>query len=265
MPVRNVFIISDLEGAHSVTRFSQTRSPGRALEKARRLHTEQANAMIRGIREFDPEIRVHVWDSHGHGGIDRDGLDDVHAFLPPGWLHLVDYFESQKIDALFFESAHAMGCTPRANLSHTMSSRKVLRYVLNGSDIGEIGLRAAIAGEANVPVSYLNGDDKACAEARAIMPWIITTTTKISISLQSAKELPRDTVMANIASDVAKALQINTSPCAYYLSGPIRLVIQLRWREAFLKRVRSFFKRSRRNFLRYEATNITELVNEKVL
>jgi D-amino peptidase len=265
MPVQNLFIISDLEGAHSVTRFSQTRRPVSALERARHLHTAQVNAMVRGIREFNPQIRVHLWDSHGNGGICRDDLDDVYAFLPHGWIHLADYFKSQKIDALFFESAHAMSRTPHANLCHTMSSQRVKRYVLNGHDVGEIGLRSAIAGSVNVPVLYLNGDDKACAEAQAIMPWIVTTTIKISTGLQTAKELPRDAIMATIASDVARALQQFPASRPYSILTPVQLAILLRWPYALMRKAKTLFMRSCREPLLFEAPSIITLVNKKIL
>jgi D-amino peptidase len=146
-----------------------------------------------------------------------------------------------------------------------MSSRTVKRYVLNGSDIGEIGLRAAIAGVANVPVLYLNGDDKACAEARAIMPWITITTTKISVGLQTAKELARDAVIATIVRDVGRALEQFQAARPYFISAPVRLSIQLRWPYAFLKTAVRLFRHPWRNLLRFEAPNIAALVDEKVL
>jgi D-amino peptidase len=265
MRVNNVFIISDLEGAHSVERFSQTRRPGPALENARRLHTGQVNAVIRGIRAFDPAVGIHLWDSHGHGGIDRRLLDPVEKFIPPGGFHLLDYFKSRKIDALFFESAHAMSRTPRANLSHTMSSRTISRYILNGAEIGEIGLRAIVAGAAGVPVFYLNGDDKACGEARLHMPWIVTTETKKSVGLQEARHAPRDKVLEAIGRDVYKCLQAAGEMRTCFVSSPISLRIHYKWGFELLSILKMLITAGRKRNRRFQASDIEELVDKGVL
>lgn len=264
MPIQNVFIVSDLEGAHSVTRFVQTRKPGTALENARCLHTEQVNAMLAGIRDYNCDIRIHVWDSHGLGGIHRSDLGPVHAFLPPGRIDLVDYFRRFCIDAICFESAHAKNHTPRANLCHTMSSRKIDRYIINGSDIGEIGLRAAIAGAAGIPTVYLNGDDKACSEARALMPWITTTTTKTGTGLQTADNLPRRVVLNAIKNDSCKAFQQIQNMHPYIVTPPIDFEIKQRLFYALKRLTGQVFNR-KQNPLIFKNTTIFSLVEKKIL
>ena len=265
MKINNIFIISDLEGAHSIKRFSQTRRQGPELERSRNIHTEQVNSLIRGIRSFNAAIGIHLWDSHGCGGINRQCLDTVESFLPPGRIHLLDYFKLNNIDALFFESAHAMSNTHNANLCHTMSSRTISKYFLNGAEIGEIGLRAAVAGSVNIPVLYLNGDDKACEEARAIMPWIITTETKKSIGLQNALDYPRDKVLEAIRLDAQQALLIVEKMLPYVVSPPITLLIRRKWHLAFYRFITTLVTTERKKRNRFESPDITTLVDRGVL
>jgi D-amino peptidase len=95
----------------------------------------------------------------------------------------------ESFDALFFVGQHAMAGTPNAPLCHTYSSRTVEYYKLNGQLIGEFGCRAAMAGSFGVPTIFLSGDDKACAEAKSLVPNILTVETKKGWGVELALHL----------------------------------------------------------------------------
>jgi D-amino peptidase len=191
MPLsKNVFIITDLEGVAGVHRFDQASAKSQEIGKGRRELTKELNAVIRGINDLDKGIRVHVWDGHGAGGLLRDEILPVTKYFPPSRVDVPGYFRAERIDALAFVGQHAMSGTPGANLCHTMSHESIKHYKLNGIEVGEFGLWAAVAGELGVPTIYLSGDDKACNEAARQAPDITTTAVKTSKGLEQAIDLP---------------------------------------------------------------------------
>ena len=189
-PLR-IHVITDLEGAAMVFRFDQTRGAELtpAKQEAMRLLTGEVNACIDGILDFDARADVVVWDGHGSGGIVYEAFHDRARLLPhrntPAPYGLDDTF-----DAVFFVGQHAMAGTPNAPLAHTYSSRTVERYELNGVPIGEFGMRAYMAGTLfGVPVAFLSGDDKAVAEAEALVSNIVGVATKEGMGQEAALSL----------------------------------------------------------------------------
>src|ERR1051326_3394278 len=173
-----IHIMTDLEGPAGVNRWIQTRE-GETLEKAAamRLLTAEVNAAVEGIRQADPDAEVIVYDGHGTGGIVFEELHPDAQVILHGSGMRIPYCLDLSFDALYFVGQLAMAGTPNAPLCHTYSSRRVEYFRLNGKFIGEIGCLAAIAGSMGIPTVFLSGDDKACAEAEALQPEIVTVPT----------------------------------------------------------------------------------------
>jgi D-amino peptidase len=112
----------------------------------------------------------------------------------------------QGYDALFFVGQHAMAGTENAPLSHTFSSKTIDYYKLNGITMGEFGCRAALAGSLGMRTVYISGDDKAVAEAKALVPGIHGAVVKegygiemaIHLSPQRARDVIRETAQQAI-------------------------------------------------------------------
>jgi D-amino peptidase len=186
-----IFILTDLEGPAMIFAFDQTRLPEAAEKMAlsKRLLTLEVNACIDGILDFDPQSEVVVWDGHGSGGIDYE-LFHERALLVAGRGVAAPYGLDATFAALFFVGQHAMAGTPDAPLAHTYSSRTVEYYHLNGVPIGEFGMRATMAGTLfDVPTTFLSGDDKAVAEAQALVPELVGVTTKVGLGREAARSL----------------------------------------------------------------------------
>jgi D-amino peptidase len=194
------FIVTDLEGVAGVQRWDQTREPGPQKEQAKRLLTAELNAAVDGILDAAPGAEVVVWDGHGNGGLDVELLHPGACFIPRGPIS-PPYFLDEGFDALYFVGQHAMAGTPDAPLSHTYSSRTIDYCKLNGIMMGEFGCLAALAGSLGIPTVFLSGDDKAVAEARALVPGIYGAAVKqgrgieiaIHLSPQQARVLIRQT------------------------------------------------------------------------
>ena len=195
-----LYIITDLEGVAGVQRWQQTRERGPQYEQAIRLLTAEVNAAVDGILDAATDAEVVVWDGHGNGGIDVERLHPQVRFIPRGPIS-PPYFLNEGFDALYFVGQHAMAGTPNAPLSHTYSSKSIEYYKLNGIPMGEFGCRAALAGSLGIPTVFISGDDKAVAEAQALVPSTYGAAVKqgrgiemaIHLSPHRARQLIRET------------------------------------------------------------------------
>ena len=175
-----VFISADMEGISGVTDNEFTSPGARDYERARRLMTDDVNAAVEGaLAAGATEIVVN--DSHGP--MRNILIEHLHArarlisgspkplsmmegILGPGGRGAGE--PGPAWDAAFFVGYHARAGTENAILDHTWTGT-IYGVWLNGVEVGEIGLNAALAGAQGVPVTLVTGDDKACAEARAIL------------------------------------------------------------------------------------------------
>jgi D-amino peptidase len=201
------YILTDLEGAAMVSRWDQTRepdAPGKPL--AMKLLTWEVNAAIDGILDVDPDADIIVWDGHGTGGIDILEFHPQARLISRGPIR-PPYYLDESFDGLLFVGQHAMAGTPNAPLCHTYSSRTVEYYKINGVLYGEFGCRAALAGGFDVPTIFISGDDKAVAEARALVPGIVGVETKIGLGIELALHLSPQRARELIRLGAAEAVR----------------------------------------------------------
>ena len=65
-----------------------------------------------------------------------------------------------------------------------------MNVIINGKKCGEIAMDSAAAGFYGKPVIMISGDDKACSEARDIIPQIVCAEVKKSESTYGSMLLP---------------------------------------------------------------------------
>ncbi len=265
--IENLFILTDLEGVSGVERFSQTREEGTEKDEAKELLTAEINAVISGICQYDENIHIHVWDGHGSGGVVKENLKPVKRFLPSQWMHQHNYFKENKIDALVFVGQHAQSLTVHGNQAHTMSSRTVHYYSINGNMIGEFGLRAAIAGELGIPTIYISGDDKACNEAKNLIPDIVTTTVMYGTGWESAVSIDPKRVHQNQTNDIQIALKMADEGIIepFIIEPPIKLEVCKKNIFQILSFLRKGGKRKGFNKAVFEVQSMGELQDQKAI
>ncbi len=216
-----IYIMTDLEGPAMVSRFVQTReSDGRPdlKRQAMELLTGEVNAAVEGILDACSRAEVIVWDAHGSGGIDILSFHPKAKLIARGPIQPPYHLDSS-FDALFFVGQHAMAGTENAPLCHTYSSKHFEYYKLNGKYIGEFGGRAIMAGTLGVPTVFLSGDDKAVAEARALVPGIHVASVKqglgkelaLHLSAQASQELIRK-VAGEAVGDIENIPPVRIEP-----------------------------------------------------
>jgi len=223
----NIYIMVDLEGISGVHHPDQM-SEGIRYEEARRYMTWDINACVEGCKNAGAK-KVIVHDAHSGG---KNAL--WHELSP-----LIDEFligqkgRTQRMprieacDAVILLGYHAMAGTPNAVLEHTWSSAEWQNLWINGKPSGEIALDTAIAGEYGKPVIMVSGDDHACAEARALIPGVVTAEVKKGLSVSGAsllvKEKAHELIRSRAAEAVAKAGQITP----HMVQKPVKVKLEL--------------------------------------
>lgn len=177
-----VYISVDIEGITGLVSWSQCSRPdGKSFDYAfaRRMMSHDLNAAIRGARAAGA-TQIVVKDSHGNSknlliedlepGIE---LISGHGSGTDGMMMGID----GSFDAAMLVGYHAMAGTLGGIMEHTITGG-VHRLWVNGILTGEMGLAAGVAGRYGVPIVTVSSDSAGCREAEALIPGVITTSTK---------------------------------------------------------------------------------------
>ena len=153
-----IMLVTDIEGVAGVLNFEEYCSPGTPYyEKAKRLLTEEVNAVIRGMFDGGAD-EIRVVDGHGPGAIDPELLDSrvelMRGLASPVWPFTLD----SSFDGVGWVGQHAKSRTPYSHLTHT-GTFGVWEITANGLPVGEFGEFALCAGELGVPVIFAGGEN----------------------------------------------------------------------------------------------------------
>ncbi len=182
-----LFIAIDLEGISGVVSEADTAREGAAAKRARAHMRADLDAVLEGCAAAGAH-EVVICDAHDDGrNLDPSGL--------PGFATLVSGSPAPgsmleglgpDCDGALFVGYHAMAGTQGAVLEHTWNY-KVYGARVGELEVGEFGVAALLAGEFGVPALYLSGDDKAAAEARALVPGIAATVVKTGVRREAQR------------------------------------------------------------------------------
>ena len=180
-------IAVDCEGAACVVG-----EPDRSLSNshnmvfAREQVTRETNAAVRALFDAGAE-QVVIWDNHGDGvNLIFDQLDQrCKILLGSGFCRRFPELDGSYAGVLMI-GYHAMAGTTNGVLAHTYSSKAYQAISVNGREVGEIAIDAAVAGELGVPLIFVASDEKGCDEALSFMTGIETVVTKIGFGRNCA-------------------------------------------------------------------------------
>lgn len=223
-----VYISADLEGVAGVTHAEHTMRDGKEHERARLLMTEEVNAAVTGAIEAGA-TEIVVNDSHGTmrniipEKLHRD------AYLISGTPKPLSMMEGidETFDAAMFVGYHAAYGTQNAVLDHTYAGRVVSRAVINGMELGETGINAAVAGYFGVPLVMVSGDTAVARQARDLVPGIVTVAVKEAIGRYAARSLHPEKAQALIKEAAKKALAGLGSIGCFEVHPPVRLELHV--------------------------------------
>ena len=217
---KRVLIALDLEGVNNVVG-----EPYMGLHRdtpqwvvAREQAVLEVNAAAEALFDAGAE-KVGLWDNHGGGNnVDPATLDSRITLLTVDPSSLRMYFADGEYDCICYFGYHAMEGTLGGVLAHTMSSKTVQFYKLNGRHIGEIDMDAYIAASYGIPSCFFAGGDIACAQASRAVEDIVTVVTKKELSRNEAVFRNNQELFSDIKSKIVAA--VTTKHCCHLLDFP---------------------------------------------
>lgn len=223
-PGLRVYISADMEGVTAAVTGDQLGPSGFEYGRFREIMTDEVNAAIEAARAAGA-TEILVSDSHGNGEnllVDRLPQDIQLVRSWPRPLMMVEGIDSG-FDAAVFIGYHSGTGNTRGVRAHTMSSANIAGLRLNGVEMSEAGVNAAIAGHFGVPVVMISGDDAIAEEAVRVIGDMETAVVKWSLGFHSARTLMPGAGRNLIREKVAAALARLDDFHPFRLDGPVRL------------------------------------------
>jgi len=194
-----VYISADMEGVAGVTGPDQLRPTGFEYQSFRKTFTAEVVAAIEGAREAGA-MKIVVSDSHGNG------LNLIPAMLPKdielvrSWPRPLGMMQGidDSFDAALLIGYHSSAGRGAGIAAHTFSSALLSSVRIDGTEMGEAGVNALIAGHFGVPVVMISGDDVAVAEAQELLGPIEGAVVKQHVSHGSTRTLMPEAAIALI-------------------------------------------------------------------
>jgi D-amino peptidase len=221
-----VFISADMEGVTGVAAFEDVVKGEPEYQRGVELLHGDVDAAIEGAIAAGAET-VLVNDSHSTmRNLDRERLDD-RAELIRGNTKPRSMMEglTAEFDAALFVGYHAKMGTPAAVLNHTFYGSALQSLRIDGTEVGELGWNARLAGALGVPVGLVTGDDATVAEADDELADPETVAVKEGIDRFSARCRPGSETRPEIAQASRRAVERagngELSPAA--VDGPVTI------------------------------------------
>lgn len=221
-----VYISADMEGVVGVVSEAQLGPSGFEYQRFRHFMTAEVNAAIEAARAAGA-TQIVVSDSHGNGQnllLEELPQDITVVRSWPRPLAMMQGID-ETFDAAIFLGYHASTTNPRGVRAHTMSSATLAAVKLNGIDMPEGGINAAIAGHFGVPVVAISGDDAVVEEVQGLLPDIEGAIVKWSSGFHSARTLMPEAGYERIRQAVSAGLADLRAVEPYRLEGPIEVDI----------------------------------------
>ncbi|MGM9652623.1 MAG: M55 family metallopeptidase [Eubacteriales bacterium] len=211
---KRILFALDLEGVNNVAG-----EPYMGLQRdteqwkiARKQAAAEVNAAAEALFAAGVET-VGLWDNHSGGNnVDAAALDRRITLIPYDLALPRMYFADGAYDCICYFGYHAMEGTLGGVLAHTMSSKAVQYYKLNGRYIGEVDMDAYIAASYGIPSRFFAGGDIACAQAARAVPGIVTAVTKKELARNEAVFRKNEELLPDIQKNIVRAVRTDGCP-----------------------------------------------------
>jgi D-amino peptidase len=256
-----VYISVDMEGIAGVVSTDQLGPTGFEYAAARQWMTSEALAAIQGARDAGA-TEIVVSDSHGNGLnllIDQFPADVTIIRSWPRPLMMMEGIDSSFAAAVFI-GYHASTSNLRGVRAHTMSSATLTGLAINGQQMPEGGVNAAIAGYFGVPVVAMSGDDAAVEEVQRFTGPIEGAVVKRAISFHSAATMTPKAAQELIRAKVKAGVERRANAKPLALKGNVTLDLSFKnYRTAEMLAYLPIVTRPEAHVIRYVGRNILEV------
>lgn len=224
-----VYISADMEGVAGAVTGDQLGPGGFEYSRFRSYMTAEVNAAIEAARAMGA-TEILVSDSHGNGeNLLMDELpQDIQLIRSwPRPLMMMEGID-ETFDAAFLIGYHASTTNTEGVRAHTFSSASLTAVRINGIEMMEASVSAAIAGHFGVPIVLISGDDATVAEANTLLGDVEGAITKWNYGFHSARTLMPEAAREVIGDHARAALGRIGDFDAYRFDGPIELEISFK-------------------------------------
>lgn len=201
-----IYISADIEGISGVVNGTQTSPKGYDYNRARKLMTDEVNAAVRGAK-LAGATTILINDSHGPmTNLLIEELDED-VVLISGNQKLLGMMEGidSAFDAALLIGYHARHNTPGV-LAHSYYGIVVSEIKVNGKAVGESEFNALVAGQYNVPVVFVSGDNILSEQIKEFNQEIETLIVKHAHSRYTAECIQPKKVHKLMEEKVEKTL-----------------------------------------------------------
>jgi D-amino peptidase len=224
-----VYVTVDIEGIAGVVHSEEGAKGNPEYERARRLMTAEASAVVAGIFDADADAQVTVVDVHGsYRNIIPEELDERATLSrgKPRHFGMMDGIDGG-YDLAMFLGVHGRAGSGPSVLSHTFTGT-ILDVQVNGTSYGELGLNAAMAGANNVPVVLVAGDQSVAEEAWGLLGEdVIAVQVKESRAHMAAETLHPNVARKKLREAAARAIRETPAVPPLRPSLPVTVEVML--------------------------------------
>lgn len=223
-----LYISVDMEGVAGVVTERQLVPSGFEWQQAREWMTNELLAVIGAAQECGVTGFI-VSDSHGTGQnllVDRlpKNVELVRSWPRP--LGMMQGVEEGPFVGAMLLGYHGGAHTVGAGLAHTVMLH-VASVWLNGREVSETGIAAATAGQFDVPVILVSGDDVYVEHARETLGNVEAVTTRTAYSFSSGKVITPERSCELLAERTRVAIDRASGFKPYKIDFPVRMEVRL--------------------------------------
>src|SRR5262245_27585893 len=255
-----VYISVDMEGVAGTVTGDQLGPAGFEYGRFREFMTREAMAAVDAAKGAGA-TEIVVADSHGNGEnlLIEQFPPEVRVIRSwPRKLGMVAGID-QDVDAAIFLGYHASTNNTAGVRAHTFSSANLTRVALNGVNVTEGSWNAAIAGQFNVPVVMMSGDEAAIAEVRKAIGNIEAAETKRSLGFHSANAVTPQASALLIGQRVKAALARLPDFKPHRVAGPVTVDVSFKnYLPAEVLAYLPLFERTDAHSIRFRAKDMAE-------
>lgn len=224
-----VHISVDMEGVVGTVTGDQLGPAGFEYSRYREFMTREALAAVEAAKAAGA-TEIVVADSHGNGENLLIELLPADVRVIRSWPRRLSMMAGvdDNVDAAIFIGYHASTNNTKGVRAHTFSSANLTRVALNGVTMTEGAWNAAIAGQFNVPVIMMSGDDAAIAEVRSVIGNIEAAETKRTLGFHSANTLTPQASYDLIRERVRAALARRGEFKPHKVQGPVTVDVSFK-------------------------------------
>ena len=230
-----LYMVADMEGATGITHRDQLmETGGKRYWDGCKLLTGDINAVIEGaVSEGVTEVLV----SEGHANMRNVLVDELHpagrVLRGPARWDVKPLCQVGALDASYdmgvLVGFHSRAGTPGGLLCHTWASAVVHKLSINGVEVGETAINAAILGDEGIPVGLVCGGDDLAREARGDLGEVECAVTKEVLGFDIAECPGPKHTLPMLRDAAARAVRRHREGAfePYRVEGPVTITVEV--------------------------------------